>query len=215
MAAFSKEQIEKLLAPINPTRVLRDGKGNSHVSQQDVLAHLSRIFGFGNFDIEILSKELLFEQPRLTEAKPNVDHQTRWDVAYSAIVRLTVRNEGGETVSFFENGSTGDSQNTRRADAHDLAMKSAISLSVKRCCIALGDQFGLSLYNKGQTAPLVRGTMVSPDGPVSITPQGIVYAKDIDPQEGIPQQVSMGHDETEPTGQDPQAAADRATGGAQ
>ncbi|MFC9768855.1 hypothetical protein [Rhodococcus jostii] len=33
---------------------------------------------------------------------------------------------------------------------------------MKRAAIALGDQFGLSLYNKGRLSALVRGTQVRP-----------------------------------------------------
>ena len=58
---------------------------------------------------------------------------------------------------------------------------------MKRAAIALGDQFGLSLYNKGQQEALVRGTMVGLPEPEQ--------AKDV--QEGVPQQVSLGNDEVE------------------
>lgn len=215
MATFSTAQVEQLLHPINPVRVLKDGKGMSHVSQQDVLAHLTRVFGFGGFDIEVLDTTLIFEQPRIKDAS-EIDNRTRWDVCYRALVRLTVRNGDGEEVAHYENGSTATAQNQTRGDAHDLAYKSAISLSVKRAAIALGDGFGLSLYNKGQIAPLVIGTKVSPDGPMHWNGQKVVLdttGKDL--QEGVPQQVSLGNDETEAEGLDPQAAADRATGGAQ
>jgi hypothetical protein len=67
-------------------------------------------------------------------------------------------------------------------------MKSAISVAKKRCCINLGDQFGLSLYNKGQLSALVMGTLVRPEGE---TPDS-----DGDVSEGVTQQVSLGTDET-------------------
>ena len=175
---FSTEQVEQLLHPINPTRVLRDGKGHAHVSQQDVLAHLIRVFGFGAFDTEVLQTECVFEAERTGNAG-------RYDVCYRALVRLTVRDPQGVELCHYENGSTATAQNQTRGDAHDLAYKSAISLSVKRAAIALGDQFGLSLYNKGQMGALVMGTLVGRD-----KPQG-----KRDMQEGVPQQVSLGNDE--------------------
>jgi hypothetical protein len=181
---FSERQVQQLLRPINPRRVLADPRGNSHVSQQDVLAHLSRVFGFGNFDLEVLAADLVFEMPRATP----VDASTRWDVCYRAMVRVTVRNKHGVEVCHFENGSTHTAQNQKRGEAHDGAYKSAISLSVKRACIALGDQFGLSLYNKGQLAPLVGGVLVGlPEKP-----------DEDDVQEHATEQVSLGNDETEP-----------------
>lgn len=180
---FTARQVDQLLAPINERRVLEDPKGHSHVSQQDTLAHLIRVFGFGGFDIDVLRDELVFESERANNGKPT----GRWDVCYRAMVRLTVRDPEGNEVCHYENGSTATAQNQTRGDAHDLAYKSAISLSVKRAAIALGDQFGLSLYNRGQLNALVMGTLVRPDEPAA-APAG-------DIQDGVTQQVSLGNDE--------------------
>ena len=172
---FTQAQIEQLLKPIHPKRVL-EAQGHSHVSQQDILAHLTRIFGFGNFDIDIKNVELVFETDRGND---------RFDVCYKALVRLTIRDPFGNEICHYENGSMETSQNQRRGDGHDLAYKSAISLSVKRAAIALGDQFGLSLYNKGQKAALVISTLVN----------GNTGNRDV--QIDVPQQVSLGNDEKE------------------
>lgn len=177
---FAKDQVKQLLAPIKPNRVLSDGKGHSHVSQQDILAHLIRMFEFGNFDVEVLDASLVFETERHNDKG---ELTNRWDVCYRAMVRLTVRNRDGDLVQVLENGSTATAQNQTRGDGHDLAYKSAISLSVKRAAIGLGDQFGLSLYNKGQLEALVRQTLSSATGDV---------------QEGVPAQVALGNDENDP-----------------
>jgi hypothetical protein len=181
---FTPEQVSQLLKPINNARVLADGKGHAHVSQQDILAHLIRVFGFGGFDIEVLAVECVFEQGRTPEPV------TRYDVCYRALVRLTVKDASGTAVCTYENGSTATAQNQSRGDAHDLAYKSAISLSVKRAAIALGDQFGLSLYNKGQRTALVMGTMVG-----SPTVEARMTSHDV--QDGVAQQVAMGNDEAD------------------
>lgn len=175
--SFTADQIEQLLQPIRNERVLSDGKGNAHVSQQDITAHLTRVFGFGNWDTDILTCDLVFEDAR--------DGKGRYDVCYRATVRLTVKDSEGNEVCHYEDGSTGTAQNQKRGDAHDLAMKSAISLSLKRCAKSLGDQFGLSLYNKGQRTALVKGTLVRP---------GVEAPEDV--QDGVEQQVSLGTDET-------------------
>lgn len=190
---FNAKQVDQLLKPINPNRVLKDGKGHSHVSQQDILAHLIRVFGFGNFDIDVVSVEPIFEHPRMNGDKPT----GRFDVCYRALVRLTVRDEEGNTCHF-ENGSTATAQNQTLGDGHDLAYKSAISLSVKRAAIALGDGFGLSLYNKGQMTALVMDTLVHPVAP----------SDSEDVQEGVAQQVSLGNDEVDPVDVDPDAVAE-------
>lgn len=190
---FDRDQVDTLLMGINPSRVLADGKGHAHVSQQDVTAHLIRTFGFGNFDTHIVALDLVFEQP--AAPKNGQDRPGRFDVCYRATMELTVRNRRGEIVARYENVSTGTAEAQKRGDAHDLASKSAVSLALKRCTINLGDQFGLSLYNKGQTLPLVRKTLVMPD-PL----EGDSETADL--QEGIPQQVAMGADESDTAVQD-------------
>jgi hypothetical protein len=180
--AFSAAQVAQLLKPINPSRVLQ-AQGHSHVSQQDITAHLIRMFGFGNFDIEVLKAELIREHERV-DPKTGAA-QDRWDISYRGLVRISVRNEDGELVCHYDNGSVGSARNQNFEDGHDLAYKSAISLSIKRAAISLGDQFGLSLYNKGQTAALVKLTLVGTE------------EKPEDVQKDIPQQVALGNDEIE------------------
>jgi len=175
---FNERQIKQLLQPINPKRVVRDGKGNAHVAQQDVTAHLSRIFGFGGWKKQVVSVELVFEQPG---TKPN-----RWDVCYKALVKLTVFDGNGNEVTSFEDGSCGTALNQSRGDAHDLAYKSAISLSTKRAAKDMGDQFGLSLYNKGQTTAIVKSTLIGLEADTG-------EAHDV--QSEVEQVVSLGNDE--------------------
>ena len=183
--SLNSEQVDQLLKPIHPNRVLRDGKGHSHVSQQDITAHLIRVFGFGGFDTEVLDVSCIFEAERSDDKGKGTG---RWDVCYRALLRLTVRDSAGNVACRFEDGSTATAQNQTRGDAHDLAYKSALSLSKKRAAINLGDQFGLSLYNKGQTSALVLGTLVHPDTEVE-SPNDV--------QDGVEKQVSLGNDEIE------------------
>lgn len=185
MTAFTRQQVDQLLRPINRNRVLRDGKGHSHVSQQDVTAHLIRMFGFGSFNTDIVSVECVFEQERVD--KRTGESTGRWDCCYRALIRLTIKDSDGNEVCHYEDGSTAFAQNQTRGDAHDLAYKSALSLAKKRAAINLGDQFGLSLYNKGQFDALVCGTLVIPDGESATG----------DVQDGVPQQVSLGNDEVD------------------
>jgi len=147
---FTPDQREVLLRPIMPNRVSQS-HGQSHVEAYDVLAHLSRLFGFEGWDKEILSCELLFEDGVADGAK------TKWTVAYKAAMRLTVYDPDGNVCTVKEDVSVGDAINQpSRADAHDLAMKSAVSTALKRCAKDLGDGFGLSLYDHGSTDPLVK-----------------------------------------------------------
>ncbi|MEU2106442.1 Rad52/Rad22 family DNA repair protein [Nocardia sp. NPDC019255] len=190
---LTARQVEQLLRPIHRDRVLRDAKGHAHVSQQDILAHLIRVFGFCNYDIDVLNVGMVFEesyekQKKDKEGQSYGDPFTAWDVCYRAMVRLTVKDPDGNELCHYENGSTATAQGQpHRGDAHDLAYKSAISLSVKRAAIPLGDQFGLSLYNRGQMSALVMGTLVVPD------PDSAPQTEDL--QDGVEKQVSLGNDE--------------------
>jgi hypothetical protein len=170
---FTQEQITQLLRPIAPQRVHQDGKGHSNVAQQDVRAHLTRMFGFGGWDTEILDEACVFETER---TKPNGERTGRWDVCYRVRMRLIVKDPDGNEVARYDDGASETAENQKRGDAHGMAYRSTISQAIKRCAINLGDQFGLSLYNKGQLAPLVVGTMV-----------GFERRDSSDVQENVPQ----------------------------
>lgn len=182
---FTWDQVQQLLRGINEKRVLADGKGKAYLAQQDVTAHLIRVFGFGGFDTEIQSVELVFEENAI-DKQTKEPNPNRWNVCYRAVMELTVKDPDGRVVARYQNGSTGDATNQTRADGHDLAMKSAISLAMKRCAINLGDQFGLSLYNRGQVKPIVIATKVLPDAPEE--------APEDDVQEGVDQVHGDGDD---------------------
>lgn len=181
--SLTRAQVDALLRPINPRRVLRDNKGMAHVSQQDVRAHLTRVFGFGGWSSEVADLTLVREAP----GKDNKTGQDKgWAVTYRATVRLTVRDPHGTPVAVYEDVATGTSPNLPTlGDAHDFACKVAVSMALKRAATNLGDGFGLSLYNKGQISPLVIATLVVPDGDA--------IGHDVD--RDVPEQVSFGHDD--------------------
>lgn len=166
MTTIFDAQLRQLFAPLNPTRVaLRDGM--SYLETWDVIAHLTRIFGPLNWDKEVKESELIFEEQR-TGAK------TGWDVAYRATVRLTVRtiymddeltpvSELVPIVKVSEDVATGSAKNQpSRADAHDLALKSAVSDALKRAAKDLGNQLGLSLYDGGSLNSVVSASLAHP-----------------------------------------------------
>lgn len=139
-------QLRMLHKGIAGNRV-RQKQGQSHVEAWDIRRHLIRIFGFGGFSIETLSLDLVSQQ----EIKPG-----RWTVVYRAQVRLTVYAVDGREITHFEDGAAGDAINQPKlGDAHDMAMKTALSQALKRCAVNLGDQFGLGLYNGGKSDPVV------------------------------------------------------------
>lgn len=144
---LDRAQHAYLLGELHPSRVQKDGKGKSHVQAWDVRRHLIRAFGFGGFDVETIKIELVSQ----------TENNNRWTVIYRAEVRVTVKNPDGTELARYEDAAIGDAINQPSlADAHDLALKTALSQGMKRCATNLGDQFGLSLYNKGQEGAVVR-----------------------------------------------------------
>lgn len=144
---LSDEQREVLLSRIRPGRVKKTD-GHANLQTWDVIAYLTRIFGFMGWDKEIRDVHLVFESPAVKNAH-------NWDVAYSAVCKLTIM---GMTVH--EDVAVGSAQNQpNRGEAHHLAATSAVSTALKRAAKDLGDQFGLSLYNKGSLEPVVGKTL--------------------------------------------------------
>ncbi len=184
MSRLTEEQILALLRPIKPSRVMQ-ANGQSHVPAYDVAAHLTRVLGFGGWDQELISSTLLFETSSAGE-------RPKWTVGYSALVRLIIKNVNGVEVARYENGACGDAVNQpSRADAHHLAMTTAISTALKRCAaFGLGDQFGLSLYNKGSESALIGKTLVMP---------GSAPQSDTDLESHIVRPESLGNDERQGT----------------
>lgn len=158
---LTETQKAQLLRPINQVRVSKDAKGFSHLEAYEVRAHLSRIFGIGGWSQEVTDQQIVFETEGIKRDKNGdvvLDRHGNeipvWTVCYRSLVRLTVPSDY-DGVTYTE-GATGDATNMpSRADAHDMALKTSQSQALKRCAVNLGDQFGLSLYNKGSLRPLV------------------------------------------------------------
>lgn len=153
---FTPEQVERLLRPIKPGRIYQS-EGQSHVAGWDIAAHLTRMFGFGGWEKEILELVCVAEEhaPEWAKGKKN------WYVTYRCRLRLRVFAPNGDLAVQIDDVGTGTSPNLpSRGDAHDFAAKNAVTYALKRCAKDLGDQFGLSLYNKGHKGAVVGMTLV-------------------------------------------------------
>lgn len=163
MAQHTTQQLEVLFGGIHRDRV-KSLKGMAYVEAWDVRRWLNRIYGFGGWDLETLELTCV-----ATNSVPNGD---RWKhtVVYRAQVRLTIKDTDGQPIAHYEDAASGDGINQPNlGDAHDMAMKTALSQAVKRVAVNLGDQFGLSLYNNGDPRPVVnRSVAYEGADPVSI-----------------------------------------------
>lgn len=151
---LSKKQHDILLRPLNESRIERRqvaGMSLSYLSQHDVRAHLIRIFGFGNFDLRTIKSELVSCEQ---------NDRKQWDVSWLVTMELTIRTQDGRVIATYSESAVGSNTQGRKAEALDMALKTASSDAMKRCAINLGDQFGLSLYDNGSTDPIVKGTLL-------------------------------------------------------
>lgn len=165
---LSQEQYNFLISPVHPSRV-KQLKGSAHLEAWDVRRHLTRVFGFGGWDVETLELALV-AQVEHPPAKPG--ERPRWTVVYRAQVRLVVKAGDGTPLAHFEDAAVGDAANQPvLGDAHDLAAKAALSGALKRAAVNLGDGFGLSLYNDGSTEATIGRTLVVPVNISSEAPQ--------------------------------------------
>lgn len=153
MDYLNQQQIDWLLKPIDPRRVSQF-RSFSYLQPHDVKRQLTRIFGFGRWSSEAFELAPTFE---------DLSHEGRVSVGYRVGVRLTVKAPDGTPLAVYSEYAFGDAKNQpiiNRGDAHDLAIKSAESQALKRCAVALGDQFGLGLYNNGSTDAFVMSSLV-------------------------------------------------------
>jgi recombination DNA repair RAD52 pathway protein len=139
--SITKAQHDRLIAPLDRGRVeARDGM--SYLNVSDVRRWLIRIFGFGGFSYTVSEAELV-SHTEATSSKGKVNQVVSWKVKVSLDVP--------SLNAHYEGYAIGTSQQPSLGDAHDMAIKTAESDALKRCCVNLGDQFGLSLYfSKGR-----------------------------------------------------------------
>jgi Rad52/22 family double-strand break repair protein len=158
------EQLDLLLRPLSPTRV-REHKGQAHLEAWDIRRWLTRVFGFSGWSDEILTCAVVHETvwPWTDSKGEPVPGKNRATVVYRVTLRLTIKDVHGNVINTWEDGATGEAVNQASVgDAHDLALKAAVSQALKRAAVNLGDQFGLSLYNKGSIDPVIIRTLGHP-----------------------------------------------------
>jgi len=174
---LTRKQVERLVKGIDPTHVEKK-QGMAYMSQHEVRAELTRVFGYGNWDSQVESMELLWEQ-EIPVGSPEYGQKwngktSYWRACYKASVRLTVRDYTGQVIaSFVEYHVEANSALPDRGEAHAMAVTSVESYALRRAAIGLGDRFGLGLYDGNDSAPLVRGTLqlVDEASPLYVAPE--------------------------------------------
>jgi hypothetical protein len=159
MTGITVEQYDFLTSALNEKRV-KHVQGQAHLEAWDVRRHLIRCFGFAGWDFIQVTCDLIADKV-VPADRPG--GRERYTVIYRYVGRLIVKAADRRPLAVYEDGAVGEAVNQPSlGDAHDLALKSAISGALKRCAVNLGDQFGLSLYRDGSVAAVVQRSLVAP-----------------------------------------------------
>jgi len=117
----------------------KDGKvfNLDYLEWPTVVRNLNRIFGYGHWNMDVVHRDYLGQQPK--SGAP-------YAVVVTVKLSVIFDTEDYESAEY-TNVGTGE---VRYDDwkGLDMAVKGAVWDGVKRCATALGDQFGLSLYDK-------------------------------------------------------------------
>jgi recombination DNA repair RAD52 pathway protein len=196
---LAPEQIRALMGPLNAARVAHRNQGGaqlSYLEAYDVRATLIRVFGFGNFSVEIIDSKVLRGDLREREnARPI------WDVTMQATVRLTIH----ATSATYTESAISMQSNPDFGEAADFAIKTAESDALKRAATNLGTQFGLGLYDNGSTREIVRvlfepGQRDALGQPAPATPeQAAALARSVGAANGQQEPAQPAQDPTQPS----------------
>jgi DNA repair and recombination protein RAD52 len=135
---FTPEQIKMLEAKLDPKHVVKPtgsfGPKGDYLEGWHVINEANRIFGFGQWgythDLKQVSKE--------TNAKGNIE------IGYICNCKLVVGDVTRQDVGY------GSGAAKKEGDAHEGAVKEAVTDALKRCLRTFGNPFGLALYDKSQ-----------------------------------------------------------------
>jgi hypothetical protein len=147
--SLSEAQVRQLMSPLNQARVavLKQKGGMSYLQAWDVKATLIRMFGFGGFSAEVIESKI-----ERIFTKDEYGGNAKWVVLASATVKLTIHQTG----AVYTEAAAASQSGAQVGEVADFAIKTAESDALKRAATYLGTQFGLSLYNAGSTADVVR-----------------------------------------------------------
>lgn len=119
------------------------GKYGDYIEGWHAIAEANRIFGPENWSYRIERLDLTNAEQVEKKAR-NGDVYRQWEIGYLAIVTLTL----GETVK--QDVGHGQGHSKSAGEAHDSAIKEAVTDGLKRCLRTLGNPLGLALYDKTQ-----------------------------------------------------------------
>lgn len=164
---LTADQYRALAAPINASNVRWHGEDTDpartpYVDGSYVCAELSRIFGFANWDDEILADRVIDE----SETTLEVDGMPvdGWRVIREAKVRLTVKAVDGTVLAPHDAIAVYTAEHRDRGMANHLAITSAVTIAIKIAARRIADKFGLGLLAGVVAGAYVAGSWNRPEG---------------------------------------------------
>jgi DNA recombination protein Rad52 len=148
---FTDSQVNQLKEPLDRAVVktrAQGGKNLSYIEGWQAIKTANTIFGFGNWKRELVKCTMVREDQVQNKAGKDV-----WDVAYIAVVRITVYSTdttGGPEIVREGIGYGSGLGMYKPGDAHESASKEAETDAMKRALMTFGNPFGLALYDKEQ-----------------------------------------------------------------
>lgn len=136
-----------LNGPLDPKHVKSREQGFNDVQYIEgwhAIAEANRIFGFDNWDVQIIDMKCVSEREREIGKKK----YPGWGVSYTARVRVVVMF-GTEEVAR-EGFGAGHGIDKDIGLAHESAGKEAATDALKRALMTFGNKFGLALYDKSR-----------------------------------------------------------------
>jgi DNA recombination protein Rad52 len=148
---FAPEQIEMMQAPLDKKNVIKGGgngpKGD-YIYGWHAINEANRIFGFDGWSYKT----------ELQKVSEFVNGNSNHEIGY--ICKCTIE-AGGVTRQDIGYGS---GVSKRLGDAHEGAVKEAVTDALKRCLRTFGNPFGLALYDKERTNVVdVKPTLITDD----------------------------------------------------
>lgn len=193
-AKWTQPQLRALMSRLNPVRVKKRKQGGqelSYLEAWDVRATLIRIFGFGNFSVDLVESEIVHHSEVQAEYNSTLKYRdvadpttsevvktpvTHHIVAAKAVVRLAIHSTGAT----YTEAAIASQKGPDFGEVADFAIKTAESDALKRAAINLGTQFGLGLYDGGSTAEVV-SVLLDPEQAEILKQEASAEAK---PEEG-------------------------------
>ena len=150
---FTAEQIQKLSAPLDGSKVKTRSQGKTQLSYLEgwqVIDFANEVFGFDGWNRETVllqqtSSDLVVVKKQDYQTKQWNEYE-QWRVSYIAKVKITVGQVVREGTGF----GSGMGKPEAIGDAIEGAVKEAETDAMKRALMTFGYGFGLALYDKTQ-----------------------------------------------------------------